>query len=179
MSAVLLMPIGPRDHTAGPDDAPVTLVEYGDYECPHCARAYPIVESVRRHLGDSLQFAFRHFPLTQIHPHAADAAEMAEVAGSQDRFWPMHHTLFTHQDALDPRHLVAYAGLLGIDPRWAAEAFDSHVYAPKVREDFLSGARSGVNGTPTFFVGGVRHDGPHDAVSLIAALQRSASAYSV
>jgi protein-disulfide isomerase len=171
MSAALSTPVGPRDHTRGPDDAPVTLVEYGDYECPHCARAYPIVESVRRRLGDSLRFAFRHFPLTQIHPHAADAAEMAEVAGSQSLFWPMHHTLFVHQAALGPEHLVAYAEQLGIDPRWAATVYLAHTYASRVREDFLSGVRSGVNGTPTFFINGARYDGSWDEPDLLDALE--------
>ena len=171
MSAALFTPIGPRDHTLGPDDAPATLVEYGDYECPHCGRAYPIVESVRRRLGDSLRFAYRHFPLTQIHPHAADAAEMAEVAGAHSHFWPMHHMLFAHQAALDPGHLVAYAEQIGLDPRQAAAELLTHTYASRVREDFLSGVRSGVNGTPTFFINGVRYDGSWDEPDLLEALE--------
>jgi protein-disulfide isomerase len=171
MSVALFAPIGPRDHTVGPADAPATLVEYGDYECPHCGRAYPIVESVRRQLGGSLLFAYRHFPLTQIHPHAADAAEMAEVAGSQNHFWPMHQMLFTHQAALDPGHLVAYAEQVGMDPRWAATAFLAHTHASRVQEDFLSGVRSGVNGTPTFFINGARYDGSWDEPDLVDALE--------
>lgn len=176
MSATLIPPIGPRDHTIGPADARVSLVEYGDFECPHCGRAAPILEAVQRELGDLLQFAFREFPLTQIHPHAADAAEMAEAAGSRSLFWPMHHALFTHQAALDPKHLVGYAAGIGLDPEWAATALLTHTFAPRVREDFLSGVRSGVNGTPTFFINGARYDGSWEEAALLAALEVAANA---
>ena len=176
MTQMLTPPIGPGDHTLGPPDAPVTLVEYGDYECPYCGRAAPIVESVRERLGDKLLFAYRDFPLTQIHPHAEDAAEMSEAAGAQGRFWPMHHTLFQRQDALDPNHLVMYAALIGVDADWAASALQTHTFAPLVREDFLSGVRSGVNGTPTFFINGVRYDGSWEEPLLLEALQRAAGA---
>ena len=174
MSAVLVPPVGPHDHTIGPADAPVTLVEYGDYECPHCGRAYPIVEAVRGRMGELLRFVYRHFPLTQIHPHAADAAEMAEVAGSDGRFWPMHHTLFVHQAELGPEHLVAHAASIGLDPQRAAAALLAHTFAARVREDFLSGVRSGVNGTPTFFINGLRYDGSWDAPALLDALEAAA-----
>jgi protein-disulfide isomerase len=175
MNAMLRPPIGPQDHTLGPADASVTLVEYGDYECPHCGAAHPIVTSVRRRLGRELLFAYRDFPLVQIHPHAGDAAEMSEAAGSQGRFWPMHDMLFEHQSALDDAHLVRYAGQVGVDPEWAASALLSHAFAPLVREDFLSGLRSGVNGTPTFFINGVRYDGAWDEASLLGALRRAAA----
>jgi len=167
-------PIGPYDHTFGPPDAPYQLVEYGDYECPYCGAAYPIVKSVQRRMGDSLLFAYRHFPLTQMHPHAEHAAEIAEAAGEHGRFWAMHDVLFTHQHALDDDSLVGYAAGLGVDPGWARWVLQTHAFADRVREAFLSGVRSGVNATPTFFVNGVRHDGPWDEASLIEALRSSA-----
>ena len=176
MSSVLTPPVGPRDHTLGPADAPVTLVEYGDYECPHCARAAPIVESVRARLGDLLRFAYRDFPLTEIHPHAEDAAEMSEAAATKGQFWPMHDILFERQFALDDEHLVVYAAMLGLDPDWAATALKLHTFAPFVREDFASGVRSGVNGTPTFFINGVRYDGSWEEPKLLHALQSAAYA---
>jgi protein-disulfide isomerase len=174
MTAYLTRPIGPYDHTMGPPDAPYQLLEYGDYECPYCGAAHPIVKSVQRRMGDSLLFAFRHFPLTQIHPHAEHAAEIAEAAGEYGRFWPMHDILFTHQHALDDASLVTHAQRLGLDPGWARWVLQTHAFADRIREDFISGVRSGVNGTPTFFINGVRHDGPWDEASLLEALRTSA-----
>jgi protein-disulfide isomerase len=170
----LTPPVNDRDHILGPPDAPVTLVEYGDYECPYCGMAYPIVESVRCRVGDNMRFVFRHFPLTQLHAHAQHAAEMAEAAGERGKFWQMHGMLFQDQGALDDRHLIAYAAQIGIPSEWAATALRSHVFAPRVREHFLSGVRSGVNGTPTFFINGVRHDGEWDERSLLAAVKNAA-----
>jgi protein-disulfide isomerase len=170
MSTHLVPPVGPDDHANGPADAPLTLVEYGDYECSHCGAAYPIVEAVKRRLGDQLRLVFRHFPLANAHPHAQHAAEMAEAAADRGQFWAMHRLLYENQDALADRDLIGYAERVGIDPAWAAAALRSHTYAERVREDFLSGVRSGVNGTPTFFVNGVRHDGPWDEASLLEAL---------
>jgi protein-disulfide isomerase len=167
-------PVNARDHILGPNDAPVTLVEYGDYECPYCGMAYPIVEAVRERMGDDLRFVYRHFPLTQIHPHAQHAAEMAEAAGERGRFWEMHDTLFRNQHALEDEDLILYAARLGIPPEWAVNALRTHAFAPRVREHFMSGVRSGVNGTPTFFINGVRHDGGWDERSLLAALQNAA-----
>jgi len=163
-------PLGSRNHTVGPDEAPVTLVEYGDFECPHCGRAYPIVKSVQRSLGDELRFAYRHFPLVKVHPHAEHAAEIAEAAGQHSKFWPMHDLLFQNQTALEDEALIAYAETLDIDPVWAARALAQGLFGDKVREDFASGVRSGVNGTPTFFINGVRYDGSWDAASLLEAL---------
>jgi len=174
--ARLVLPQPARDHIEGPDDAPLALVEYGDYQCPHCGRAYWIVKDVQRRLGRRLRLAYRHFPLAQIHPDATRAAEAAEAAGAQDRFWPMHDLLFQNQAALGDADLVRYAGQLKLDvPRFVAELAE-HVHAPRVQEDFLTGVRSGVNGTPTFFVNGVRHDGPWEAESLIEALVATARA---
>jgi protein-disulfide isomerase len=176
MSSYLTPPLSDRDHILGPDDGPVTLVEYGDYECPYCGMAHPIVASIIQRMGDTLRFAFRHFPLTQLHPHAEHAAEMAEAAGDRGKFWPMHNMLYQNQDALEDEDLISYAAALGIEPDWAASAIASHTFAPRVREDFMSGVRSGVNGTPTFFVNGVRHDGPWDEPTLYEALQAAAMA---
>jgi protein-disulfide isomerase len=149
-------------------------VEYGDYECPHCGAAHAIIDAVQARMGPALCFVFRHFPLTTIHPHAEPAAEAAEAAGAQGKFWAMHDVLFENQEQLAGPHLLAYAEALGLAAgRFSAELAD-HVHAPKVREDFMSGVRSGVNGTPTFFINGVRHDGPWDPVNLLAALQAAA-----
>ena len=167
----LTPPVRPEDHVQGRADAPVTLVEYGDFECPYCGMAHPIVSAVQRRMGDALRFVFRHFPLSQIHPHAEHAAEVAEAAGERGRFWPMHDMLYENQQALDDLHLVAYAEELGLDPAWVEPALRSHVFAARVRADFLSGVRSGVNGTPTFFINGVRYDGAWDESNLLAALK--------
>jgi protein-disulfide isomerase len=169
-STTLTLPVGPRDHAQGPENAPVTLVEYGDYECPHCGRAYPIVKRVQKQLGKRLRFVFRNFPLTNLHPHAQHAAEAAEAAASQDRFLEMHDALFEHQPALDDRHLATYASAIGLDlPRFERELAD-HAHASRVREDFLSGVRSGVNGTPTFFINGTRYEDSWDEETLAQAL---------
>jgi protein-disulfide isomerase len=125
-------------------------------------------------MGDELRFAYRHFPLTQIHPHAQQAAEAAEAAAVQGRFWELHDLLFTHQDRLTLQDLLGYAAALGLDVQRYALELENHVHAPRVREDFLSGVRSGVNGTPTFFVNGVRHNGGYDLESLLEALGASA-----
>jgi protein-disulfide isomerase len=168
----LSVPVGERDHIQGPISAPVQLVEYGDYECPYCGMAHPIVKSIQARMRDQLQFAFRHFPLRTIHPHAERAAEAAEAAGAQGKFWPMHDMLYEHQDALDDTSLLSYAAALDLDVTKFATELREHVWAARVREDFMSGARSGVNGTPTFFINGVRHDGPFDFETLFAALAR-------
>ena len=152
-------PLGPRDHVQGNPDAPIRLAEYGDYECPYCGRAYRVVKALQEALGDHLLFAWRDFPLSQVHPHALRAAAAANAAGLQDRFWEMHDMLFEHQDALEDARLLAYAKLLGLDLERFAGDLDSDEIAERVRADFLSGARSGVNGTPTFFVNGERYDG--------------------
>ena len=168
--------VGAADHRAGPDDAPLTLVEYGDYECPHCGAAHPIVQEVRRRLGSRLRFVFRHFPLSELHPHAVLAAEAAEAAGAQGRFWEMHDSLFADQDALELEDLVRRAQDLGLDvARFERELRDG-VHRAAVETSFRTGVRSGVNGTPTFFINGVRHDGRWDAESLVDALAIAAGA---
>jgi protein-disulfide isomerase len=167
----LTVPVGERDHVLGRATAPVTLVEYGDYECPFCGAAHASVEQVRLVMGNDLRFVFRHFPLSQIHPHAYQAAEAAEAAGAQGRFWEMHHLLFENQDRLGLRDLIGYAGALGLDLERFVTDLRGHAHADRLREDFLSGVRSGVNGTPTFFVNGIRHDGGYDAEALLEALR--------
>ena len=155
----LTPPVGAHDHSAGPDDAPVTLVEYGDYECPYCGMAYPIVKRARQDLGSGLRFVFRNFPLAESHPHARLAAQAAEAAAAQGKFWEMHDMLFEHQDALAAEDLVGYAKSLGLDARQFAQDLEGATYAKRVRDDFRNGVRSGVNGTPTFFVNGARYNG--------------------
>jgi len=174
-SAFLAVPVTTADHSAGSATAPVTLVEYGDFECPHCRRAHPIVQEVRRRLGARLRFVFRNFPLTNVHPHAQHAAEVAEAAGAQGKFWEMHDRLFERQFALEDEDLLEYAGALGLDAGVVARALSTHLYKNKVRDDFMGGVRSGVNGTPTFYVNDVRFDDSWDPDTLTAALERAAS----
>jgi protein-disulfide isomerase len=171
----LTPPVSERDHVAGPDDAPVTLVEYGDYECPYCRMAYPIVKAAQRELGDRLRLVFRNFPLKEAHPHAQHAAEAAEAAAAQGKFWQMHDAIFEHQHALEDKDLVRYARSLGLDAERLARELEAGTYAKRVRDDFRSGVRSGVNGTPTFFVNGERHEEPWaDQGAFIRALRRVA-----
>jgi protein-disulfide isomerase len=155
----LVVPVSERDHIKGAFDAPVVLVEYGDFECPHCGRAYPIVKAAQRALGDDLAVVYRHFPLAEAHPHARLAAEASEAAGAQRKFWAMHDMLFEHQDALEAEDLLVYADALGLDRVRVAGELEAGAYAEKVRRDFRGGVRSGVNGTPTFFINGTRFDG--------------------
>lgn len=166
-------PVGPGDHVLGPDDAPVTLVEYGDYECPYCGEAYPTLKAVQHAMGDRLRFVFRNFPLTEMHPHAARAAEFAEAGAAAGLFWEAHDMLYENQDALDDASLVAYADRIGIDRSAVRAAFEG-AHDAKIRDDFLGGIRAGVNGTPCLFVNGTRYDGPRDLGSLIALLDRAA-----
>jgi protein-disulfide isomerase len=160
-----------RDHIAGNPDASITLVEYGDYECPHCAKAQPVVAAVREAMGDRLRFVFRNFPLSEMHHYAQKAAEAAEAAGELGRFWEMHDAIFAHQrSGLGVDKLLEIARSVGADPGAIERALEVGTYAEHVREDFMSGIRSGVNGTPTFFVNGTRHDDSWDADTLIEAL---------
>ncbi|MCV2491565.1 Na+/H+ antiporter NhaA [Geodermatophilus sp. YIM 151500] len=169
------MPVDPdRDHIRGPVDAPLTLVEYGDFECPFCGRATGSVDEVRKVLGDRLRYVFRHTPLVDVHPHARLAAEAAEAAAAQGRFWEMHDRLFHHQDRLAPADLLDHAAAVGLDlARFTRDLGESR-FARRVQEDLTSAEASGVTGTPTFFVGGLRHTGPFDAQSLTATLLASA-----
>lgn len=172
----LVQPVGANDHVLGPSVAAVTLVEYGDYECPHCGHAYPVVEEVLRHLGHEVRFAFRHFPLSQLHPRALMAAQAAEAAGAQGEFWRMHQMLFENQEALEPDDLLAYAQAVGLETTRFARELRDEVHLPKVQADFRSGVRSGVNGTPTFFINGARFDLPWAPDTLEAAIAQAAAA---
>lgn len=169
-NAKLLLPQEKRDHIQGPIDAPIALVEYGDYECPYCGEAYPVVRAIQERLGDRLCFAFRNFPLVNSHPHAEHAAEAAEAAATQGRFWEMHDSLYENQDALEDEDLAQYAEALGLDARRLMNEVLAGTHTARVREDFRSGARGGVNGTPTFFINGMRYDGAPDFDVLLAAL---------
>jgi protein-disulfide isomerase len=174
VSPALTPPVNDNDHATGPAGG-VTLVEYGDYECPHCGRAYPILKRIRQAMENDLRFVFRNFPVTAAHPHAAHAAEVAEAASQQGRFWEMHDLLFEHQDALDDASLLRYAEALGLDVARVERELREGTHRQRVREDFRSGVRSGVNGTPTFFVEGHRYDGDWmDVASFTQALSAPA-----
>jgi protein-disulfide isomerase len=174
--AALTLPVSEdRDHIQGPAEAAVTLVEYGDYECPYCGAAYPIIKEVQERMGEGLRFVFRNFPITTSHPHAELAAEAAEAAAAQDRFWEMHDLLYENQQRLGEEDLHAYADQLGLEVEPFDRELAEHAHAERVHEDFMSGVRSGVNGTPTFYINGLRHDDPYDLETLLAALERAAS----
>jgi Na+/H+ antiporter NhaA len=165
-------PVDPaRDHILGPASAPLTLVEYADFECPFCARATGVAKEVRKHFGDSLRYVFRHLPLPDVHPYAEVAAAAAEAAGAQGRFWDMHDLLFAHQDQLELEDLAGYAGRLGVDVEDFLRDIDEQRHASRIREDVADAEASGARGTPTFFVGNRRHQGPYDARTLIAELE--------
>jgi protein-disulfide isomerase len=157
--ALLSIPVGPDDHASGPEDAKLTLVEYGDYQCPYCGQAYPIVERLRAQFADSMRFVFRNLPLADVHPHAEAAAETAEAVGLQGKFWEIHDTLFENQRDLSDKSLRRYVEAVGADADEAAEVIAGGGPRERVEADFEGAIRSGANGTPTFFVNGVRYDG--------------------
>ncbi len=170
----LVPPVGDRDRVRGSWDAPVTLVEFGDYDCPYTVRAFSVVRGLRQRLGGRLRFVFRVFPLTRIHAHAQAAAEAAEAAAAQGKFWEMHDQLFEHQRRLDDRALARYAEVINLDVRRFEAELRSHRYAERVRRDVESGRRSGVRGTPTFFLNGARYGDAVDLDALRAALEDAA-----
>jgi protein-disulfide isomerase len=171
--ATLKVPVTAEDHAQGPENAEVTLVEYGDYECPHCGRAYAIVQQVQKHFGKRLRLVFRNFPLSELHPHAEAAAEVAEFAGAQGKFWEMHDRLFENQTRLGETLFVDLGEKLGLSTIALRQALEQGTFEPRVRADFKGGVRSGVNGTPTFFINGHRHDGSFDFEMLVDAIQRA------
>lgn len=167
----LIEPVGLTDHTIGPEHAPVTIVEYGDFECPHCKQAAPAVQMLLDRYLNRVRFVYRHFPLEEVHPHALQAAEAAEAAGAQGKFWEMHELLFEHQRHLEAGDLHAYAERLGLDMvRYTAEMNDE-IYRQRIREHIDSGKRSGVRGTPGFFVNGVIQDVSFGLDALFAATE--------
>ncbi len=160
-----------RDHVLGNPDTAIILLEYGDYECPYCGRAHKVLKRLLEQVGDQIRFSFRNFPLSEIHPHALSAALAAESAGLQGKFWEMHDLILENQrTGLAADRLVAFAQSLSLNMDQFKSDMDSPELFDRVHEDFMSGVRSGVNGTPTFFINGQRHDGPADLGSLRIAL---------
>lgn len=154
----LAIPVGADDHVQGLDDAAITLVEYGDYECPYCGQAFPIVQELQRVFASSLRLVFRNLPLSNVHPHAEAAAEAAEAVALQGLFWPMHDLLFQHQRDLGAEALLQYAERAGADANQVAEVLAQRGTRDRVENDLEGALRSGANGTPTFFVNGFRYD---------------------
>ncbi len=167
----LSRPVNELDHIQGVESAPVTLLMYGAYECPHCVEGNKIVKEIQQQLGDQLRFVFRHFPRTNVHPHAEAAAEVAEAAGEQNRFWEMHDKLFENYNRLDGDHLIGYAEELALDMWKFDRAIIGRVYTSKVREDLQSGFESGVKGTPTYFINGIKHNASGEFDVLLAAIE--------
>jgi protein-disulfide isomerase len=167
----LRVPVGEDDHIQGSSEAKCTLVEYGDYECPHCGHAYPVVKRVQKHFGKKLRFVFRNFPLAEMHPHAESAAEAAEYAGAQGKFWEMHDNLFENQEQLGGALYLRLAQQLGLPPQDLRAAVEKREFLARVKSDFTGGVRSGVNGTPTFFINGKRHDGSFEFEDLVDAIE--------
>lgn len=164
----LKTPVSKKDHIQGNPDAPIELVEYGDYQCPYCGKAYYVVKEIQKQLGDKLKLVFRNFPLTNIHQYAANAAIASEVAGGMGNFWEMHDMLFENQKNLDERHILEYAQELGLDLEKFESDFSNPRYTSKVEEDLESGLRSGVNGTPSFFINGEKYEGEMTAEAISA-----------
>jgi protein-disulfide isomerase len=167
----LVVPISDKDHLDGPRSAAVVLVEYGDYECPDCLNAWPVVQELRREFGDRLAFVFRHFPQSSIHPHASAAAQAAEAAGAQGRYWPMHDLLFSRQKDLATLDLTHLALQLGLEVYRFQSALDAEAYLRKIEQDSTGGQRSGVKGTPTFFVNGCRYRGSAEFEAMAGAIR--------
>src|SRR5215469_14364631 len=167
----LLVPVSERDHCQGPETAAVTLVQYGDYECPYTRRSTWVVQAIQQQLGDQLRFVFRNFPLTEIHPHALHAALAAEAAAVQGKFWQMHDYIFHHQHTLEDADLAHFAETVGLDLQQYARALAEQRALARIEEDVESGERSGVQGTPTFFINGVMYRGSWEHDALLAALQ--------
>jgi protein-disulfide isomerase len=168
----LTLPVGERDHSEGSNDAPMVLVEYGDYQCPYCGAAYPIVKRIQKELGSSLRFVFRNFPITNSHPQAEWAAETAEAAAAQGKFWEMHDFLYENQRFMgDEAYFAKQETKLKLDAKRIAREVSQGAYSSRIQEDFMSGVRSGVNGTPTFFMNGERYDGYPEFGPMVAVLK--------
>jgi protein-disulfide isomerase len=157
--AQLKPPVNSKDHIQGKPTAPIELVEYGDYQCPHCGHAYPIIKNVQQSLGADLKFVFRNFPIAEVHPDAFNAAVAVEAAGLQHKFWEMHDIIFENQQALDFESLFLYADSIGLDVERFKNDIQKNTVSDKVEMDFESGVRSGVNGTPSFFINGEKYNG--------------------
>ena len=173
--ATLAVPVSETDHAIGPADAPITLVEYGDYECPYCAAAFPIVKRLRATLGDRLRFVFRNFPLNNVHAHASIAAQAAEAAAAQGKFWPMHDLLYAHQATLAEHAMDEFALRVGLEIYKFNADMSSSRFAKRVQADFDGGRRSAVTGTPTFFINGLRYTGPTEYDAMLTAMESAAT----
>lgn len=172
-SAKLVVAANDRDHIKGPARAPVTLVEYGDYECVQCAQFHQVSSQLEQRMPRRFRLVYRHFPLGAIHPHARLAAEAVEAAGAQGKFWQMHTLLFEHQLVLSSSTIFGLAARLQLDMARFTQELNQHLYGDKVWTDLMGGVRSGVNGTPTLFFNGLRHDGPQDPVTLMQVLEHA------
>ena len=170
-SPKLKIPVSKEDHSQGPEKAPLVLVKYGDYQCPYCGQAYPIVKRLQKALGENLKFVFRNFPLSEMHPDALNAARVAEATAMQGKFWEMHDLLYENQDQLDVESLDRYAESLELDVRELNKAAGGASVEQRIEADFEGGVHSGVNGTPTFFVNGVRYDGDWQYGPFLGALK--------
>jgi protein-disulfide isomerase len=169
-----MVPVSERDHIKGLAKATVTVVEYGDYGCPHCGRLHHILNAIESYMGRRLRLVYRHFPLGVIHRHARLAAEATEAAAAQGKFWQMHASVYDHQRALGASAVFAYAATLQLDMARFTLELDQHVHSDRVWVDLVGGVRSGVHATPTLFVNGVRHDGSHDMPTLLHAVDEAA-----
>ena len=175
-SSTLTLRVSARDHIEGDDEALVTLVEYGDYQCPYCGQAHPIIKQLQRSFGKGLRFVFRNFPLTRSHPYALIAAQAAEAAALQGKFWDMHDLIFEDQQNLEPKVLPKWAQNIGLDLDQFKTAVNERKVAKRIEEDYASGLDSGVDGTPTFFINGTHYEGEDDYDSLRSALLDAAEA---
>lgn len=169
----LRTPVNETDYLLGPSDAPVELVEYGDYQCPHCGRAYPLVKNLVQQLGDGVKFVFRNFPLSKIHPQARMAAIAAEAAGLQHKYWEMHDILFENQKRLHVNALMEYAAAIGLQMEQFTADLEKKELAEKVDTHFYSGMRSGVSATPTFFINGEKYTGSWEGDDLLKYIKSS------
>jgi protein-disulfide isomerase len=167
----LIQPVSDADHIEGSFEAAVTLVEYGDYECPYCGAAYPVIKQIQRKMGKQLRFVFRNFPLTNMHPFAEISAEAAEAASAQGKFWQMHDALYENQEALSEEMIFTLGPKIGLDMKIFTKDMESRTFKDKVRKDFMGGVKSGVNGTPTLFINGERFDQNFDGELLLETLK--------
>ncbi|MGE0354313.1 MAG: DsbA family protein [Gemmatimonadales bacterium] len=171
MTPDLVVPVTARDHAIGPEGAPITLVEYGDLQCPHCALVHPLFTEIREQLAGDVRHVFRHFPLEDVHPHAAMAAMAAEAAAGQGRFWKLLDIVYEDNSSLDAAAILRMAKKAGVNSRRLQRELDSGIHAPRVRADQLGGRRSGVRGTPTLFINGARYAGTWNMESLVGAIE--------
>ncbi len=176
---MLTEPVSNEDHIEGEKNAPITLVEYGDYECPYCGQAYPIIKEIQKYYGPKLRFVFRNFPLTEVHPLAMPAAQTAEYAGTEGQFWKMHDLIYENQSNLSTELLFALAESLNLSPVKLKEALANQTFDPKIQRDFISGVKSGVNGTPTIYINDARYSGPIEFQDFVLAIDEMISGTSL